>query len=95
MPTIIRSTNIDVADTQEIELLSELIDGNLTIYEYQTRSNSNIAVTGARIGLDANQIATLESSIVERDRQFMIDQIKAADGNQTEIQRVATRYGLT
>jgi len=54
MPTIIRSTNIDVADTQEIELLSELIDGNLTIYEYQTRSNSNIAVTGARIGLDAN-----------------------------------------
>ena len=35
MPTLIRTYDIEVANSLEIELLSELIDGNLTNQEYE------------------------------------------------------------
>lgn len=67
MPTLIREQNIDIANTLEVQLLSELIDGDLTVFEFETRSNSTIPITGARIGLDAVQIIALNEAVVYTD----------------------------
>jgi hypothetical protein len=50
-----------------VQLLSELIDGDLTVFEFETRSNSTIPITGARIGLDAVQIIALNEAVVYTD----------------------------
>ena len=68
----------------EVELFSELVDGELTIHEFEIRSNSTVSETSASIGLDQLQATTLESAIVAKNQEQLIYKLKEAQKSETK-----------